>query len=109
MELKGNQAFSLKNVTIYDPYLRNAYEKEVQYLLSFETNRLLAGFRETAGVSMHGAQRYPGWESMLIGGHTLGHYMTACVKACEYDNSQIYGGIKTICCYRRKRILFLCG
>lgn len=100
MELKGNQAFSLKNVTIHDPYLRNAYEKEVQYLLSFETNRLLAGFRETAGVSMHGAQRYPGWESMLIGGHTLGHYMTACVKACESANCSEEN--------RRKFIKILC-
>lgn len=58
----------------------------MKYLCSFDTDRLLAGFRETAGISMRGAVRYPGWESMLIGGHTLGHFMTACVKACESAN-----------------------
>lgn len=86
MILPVNQEFSLKDITIKDPYLQNAYAKDVQYLCSFDTDRLLAGFRETAGISMRGAVRYPGWESMLIGGHTLGHYMTACVKACESAN-----------------------
>ena len=64
----------------------NAFEKEVLYLTAFDTDKLLAGFRETAGVDMRGAERYPGWESMLIGGHTLGHFMTACVRCCESAN-----------------------
>ncbi len=86
MSMRQNKAFSLRNVTMKDPYLINAFEKEVLYLTAFDTDKLLAGFRETAGVDMRGAQRYPGWESMLIGGHTLGHYMTACVRCCESAN-----------------------
>ena len=86
MTMRKNKAFSLRNVTMKDSYLINAFEKEVLYLTAFDTDKLLAGFRETAGVDMRGAERYPGWESMLIGGHTLGHYMTACVRCCESAN-----------------------
>ena len=86
MELKNNRAFSLRNVRMKDAYLINAFEKEVMYLTAFDTDKLLAGFRETAGVDMRGVTRYEGWESMLIGGHTLGHYMTACVRSCESAN-----------------------
>lgn len=86
MDMKGLKAFGLSEVKLKDDYFVNAYEKEVLYLTSFETVRMLAGFRETAGVDMRGAVRYPGWENMLIGGHTLGHYMTACVKCYESAN-----------------------
>ena len=86
MELSGNKAIALRRVSMGDPYLLNAFEKEVLYLTAFDTDKLLAGFRETAGVDMRGATRYEGWESMLIGGHTLGHYMTACVRSCESAN-----------------------
>jgi DUF1680 family protein len=84
--MSNNKAFPLSKVELKDPFLVNAFEKEVLYLKAFETDKLLAGFRETAGLSMRGAERYPGWESMLIGGHTLGHYMTACVRSCESPN-----------------------
>ncbi len=86
MNIRNNKAFSLRNVRMKNSYLVNAFEKEVLYLTAFDTDKLLAGFRETAGVDMRGAERYPGWESMLIGGHTLGHYMTACVRSCESAN-----------------------
>lgn len=77
------KAFSLSNVTLKDDYLINAFQKEVTYLLSFDTDRLLAGFRENAGLDTKGVQRYSGWENMLIGGHTLGHYLTAVAQAYE--------------------------
>ena len=86
MEIKNNKALSLRNVEMKDAYLMNAFEKEVMYLTAFDTDKLLAGFRETAGIDMRGVSRYEGWESMLIGGHTLGHYMTACVRSCESAN-----------------------
>ena len=86
MDLRENTAISLVKVKMEDAYLVNAFEKEVLYLTAFDTDKLLAGFRETAGVDMRGATRYEGWESMLIGGHTLGHYMTACVRSCESAN-----------------------
>ena len=86
MNLKGLKSFSLDQVYLEDAYFVNALEKEVAYLTSLDVNRLLAGFRETAGVDMRGAVRYDGWENMLIGGHTMGHYMTACVHAYESAN-----------------------
>lgn len=86
MNPEGNKSISLNQVTMQDEFLVNAFEKEVLYLTAFDTDKLLAGFRETAGVDMGGATRYEGWESMLIGGHTLGHYISACVKSCESAN-----------------------
>ena len=87
MDLTGLQAYTLGEVTLLDEYLVNAYEKEVEYLLKLDTDRLLAGFRDTAGLDMKGAKRYDGWENSLIGGHTLGHYVTACVQAYETANA----------------------
>ena len=88
MELKNNKAFSLREVKMSDAYMENAFAKEVAYLTAFDTDKLLAGFRETAGVDMRGAVRYAGWENMLIGGYTLGHYLTACVRSCESANCE---------------------
>ncbi len=79
--MKDSKTFSLGQVTLTDPYFVNSFEKEVDYLLAFDTDKLLAGFRETAGLDMKGAVRYGGWESTLIGGHTIGHYLTACAQA----------------------------
>ena len=86
MERTQYTSVPLGKVTIKDEYLQNAFAKEVLYLTAFDPDKLLAGFRETAGVDMRGVPRYEGWESMLIGGHTLGHYMTACVRSCESAN-----------------------
>ncbi|MBE5889206.1 MAG: hypothetical protein E7283_10350, partial [Lachnospiraceae bacterium] len=86
VDLKGLKSFSLDQVYLEDAYFINAFEKEVAYLISFDVDRLLSGFRETAGVDMKGAVRYDGWENMLIGGHTMGHYMSACVHAYESAN-----------------------
>ncbi len=79
--MKRSGTFNLYDVVITDKYFENAQKLEHKYLLSFDIDKLLAGFRDTAGVDMKGAVRYPGWESMLIGGHSVGHYMTACAQA----------------------------
>ena len=73
--------FDLEQVEQYDEYCANALQLEVDYLVSFDADRLLAGFRETAGLDMKGKKRYDGWENTLIGGHTMGHYLTACAQA----------------------------
>lgn len=79
--------YKMSKVLMKDPYCTNAFEKEVQYLLQFDEDKLLAGFRENAGLDQKGKSRYGGWENMLIGGHTLGHYLTAAAQA--YANAQI--------------------
>lgn len=73
--------FLLGQVEQNDAYCTNALQLEVDYLTSFDVDRMLAGFRETAGLDMKGKARYDGWENSLIGGHTMGHYLTACAQA----------------------------
>lgn len=73
--------FSLADITMEDAYCTNAFAKEIEYLLSFDVNRLLCGFRENAKMNTMGAKRYKGWEDTLIAGHTVGHYLTALAQA----------------------------
>lgn len=83
-EFIGNlSAYSLSQVQLTDSYLTNAESKDIEYLLSLDSDKLLAGFRETAGLDMNGATRYNGWENSLIGGHTMGHYLTAMAQAVQ--------------------------
>ena len=63
-------------VTVEDEACKNAFQREIKYLLSLDEERLLSGFYENAGLSAP-RPRYGGWESELIGGHTLGHFLTA--------------------------------
>lgn len=77
------KAIGLSRVKLTDAYFKNATDRETDYLLSIDTDRMLAGFRENAGLDMKGAIRYEGWENLLIGGHTFGHYMTALCQAYE--------------------------
>lgn len=74
-------SYDLSHVEVLDVYLLNAEEKDIEYLLSLDNDRMLAGFRETAGLDMKGATHYDGWENSLIGGHTMGHYLTALAQA----------------------------
>jgi DUF1680 family protein len=57
------------------PYL-TAVTANLAYLHQVEPDRLLHNYRGQAGLSPKGAV-YAGWESDTIGGHTLGHYMSA--------------------------------
>jgi hypothetical protein len=57
------------------PYL-TAVMANLAYLKRLEPDRLLHNFREQAGLTPQG-DVYPGWESDTIGGHTLGHYLSA--------------------------------
>lgn len=90
--------FSMEDVLMTDAYYANAYDKEIEYLTSLDVDRFLAGFRETAAYAagytgskvtefMRNKTRYDGWEDSLIGGHTVGHYMSALAQA--YANPQI--------------------
>ena len=69
--------FSLNTVELGDPVLENAFRKEQEYLRSIEMDRLLAGFRERAGLPKKADRYTGGWEDSEIAGHTLGHYLTA--------------------------------
>ena len=70
------EEFSMKNVTLLDSYEQNAFQKEVEYLKSLEPDRLMRGFGDISGRKIN-AEKYGGWETSAIQGHTLGHYLTA--------------------------------
>jgi hypothetical protein len=72
--------YSLNEVVATEPYLVNAFNKELTYLRSFEIDRLTAGFRETKGLEPKGL-KYGGWESTEIRGHSIGHYLAAISQA----------------------------
>ena len=85
-ERESIEDFSLSEIRMTDAYCTNAFEKEIDYLLSFDTDRLLVGFRENAKLSTNGASRYKGWEDTLIAGHCVGHYLSACAQASANPN-----------------------
>ena len=70
------------SVVMEDGYLKNALEKEISYLLSLDDGRFLAGFYENAGIRTPYV-RYGGWESDLIAGHAVGHYLSALAQGCS--------------------------
>lgn len=70
-------SFPLKDVQLLDGPFKKAMEADARYLLAIEPDRLLADFREHAGLKAKG-KRYGGWESSGLAGHSLGHYLSAC-------------------------------
>ena len=72
--------FKLNQVKVTDAYFVNSLEKEISYLKSFNSDKLVAGFREVNNMRPK-AEKYPGWEVTEIRGHSLGHYMTAVAQA----------------------------
>ncbi len=85
---------SLEEVKVTDPYIVNGMEKEVAYLLRLDEDKLLYHFECNARLTPTAASSYGGgWEGALIGGHTLGHYLTALAQA--YANANTGKSAKT--------------
>src|SRR6187431_2883754 len=70
-------AVPVDKVVLLDGPFKKAMEADAAYLLTIEPDRLLADFRNHAGLKAK-AERYGGWESSGLAGHTLGHYISAC-------------------------------
>lgn len=77
-------AVPLSAVQLLDGAFKTAMEADAKYLLTIEPDRLLSDFRSHAGLTPK-AQRYGGWESSGLAGHTLGHYLSAC--ALQYAST----------------------
>ena len=60
-----------------------AKKSDIAFLKKMDTARLLAGFRTTAGIDTKGVRPYGGWEDSLLGGHCVGHYLTALAQAVK--------------------------
>lgn len=69
--------FSLHEVRLLPGPFQHAQQKDAEYLLELEPDRLLHRFHEYAGLKPKG-ELYGGWETGGVSGHTLGHYLSAC-------------------------------
>jgi DUF1680 family protein len=76
--------FDIKDVRLLDGPFKEAMEADARYLLQVEPDRLLSDFRVHSGLAPKG-NKYGGWESSGLAGHTLGHYISAC--AMEYAST----------------------
>ena len=69
--------FSLTDVKLLEGPFLHATELNVNTLLSYKPDRLLAKFYIEAGMEPK-AEHYMGWENEMLAGHSLGHYLSAC-------------------------------
>ncbi|HEX9514002.1 MAG TPA: beta-L-arabinofuranosidase domain-containing protein [Puia sp.] len=76
----GAYSFNLSDVQLLESPFTSARAADMNYLLKIEPDRLLSDFRVHAGLTPK-AQRYGGWESSGLAGHSLGHYLSACSMA----------------------------
>jgi uncharacterized protein len=70
-------AFHLSEVQLLESPFKQAEQADLRYLLLLQPDSLLSQFRTHAGLKPK-AQKYGGWESSGLAGHTLGHYLSAC-------------------------------
>ena len=74
------KAFSISDVILTDEYFLSVTQKDIDFLNTFDVDRLLYNFRLTAGLPNKANAPYSGWENTRIGGHTLGHYLAAAAQ-----------------------------
>jgi len=90
--------FPLSDVTLLDGPFKHARDLNIQVLLKYDVDRLLAPYRKEAGL-LEKAKTYPNWDG--LDGHIAGHYLTAmalnyastgnveCKKRMEYMLSEL--------------------
>ena len=66
--------FPLGDVTLLDGPLKKARDLNIQVLLKYDNDRLLAPYLKEAGLTPKG-KSYPNWDG--LDGHVGGHYLTA--------------------------------
>lgn len=89
--------FPLGDITLLDGPLKHARDLNVQVLLKYDCDRMLAPYRKEAGLQPRKAS-YPNWDG--LDGHVGGHYLSAlainaatgneeCRKRMEYMISEL--------------------
>jgi DUF1680 family protein len=72
-----NGDVSMKHVRLLPGPFQEAQQRDLMYLKSLSSDRMLATFRQTAGLKPK-AEGYTGWEERELRGHFTGHYLSAC-------------------------------
>lgn len=70
----------MSKVTLTDGMFKASQQVGEKYILSLDIDRFLAPCYEAHGLAPK-KERYTGWESREISGHSLGHYMSALAAA----------------------------
>ncbi len=87
------QEFAPADVKILDAFMLDITQKDVDFLNTFNPDKLLFNFRVTAGLpNTKATSSYSGWENTRIGGHTLGHYLAAVGQAIARGYGECKGG-----------------
>ena len=87
------QEFAPADVKILDAFMLDLTQKDVNFLNTFNPDKLLYNFRLTAGLpNTKASSSYSGWENTRIGGHTLGHYLAAVGQALARGYGECKGG-----------------
>lgn len=73
----GRDEAGISEVRLLDGPFLEAQQRDLLYLKNLEPDRLLATFRQTAGLAPK-ADSYKGWEERELRGHFTGHYLSAC-------------------------------
>lgn len=69
--------FHLNEVILLDSRFKHAQELDEKWLLSLKPDRFLNRFEKNAGFIPKDSV-YGGWESLGVGGQSMGHYLSAC-------------------------------
>jgi len=77
--------FPLSDVTLLDGPLKKARDLNIQTLLKYDCDRLLAPYRKEAGLEPK-AKTYPNWDG--LDGHVGGHYLTAMAQNAATGNEE---------------------
>jgi DUF1680 family protein len=68
--------FDLADVALLPGPFRDNMARDLEYLASFDCDRLLAPFQQVAGLPTR-APSLGGWETRGLGGHYCGHFLSA--------------------------------
>ena len=66
--------FPLSQITLLEGPLKHARDLNIETLLKYDCDRLMAPYRKEAGLTPK-AKCYPNWDG--LDGHVGGHYLTA--------------------------------
>lgn len=75
----------MEKIQLLDGIFRTSQKKGKEYLMHLDCDRLLAPCYEAVGKDPK-KQRYGGWESKQISGHSLGHFLSALSFMYVEDN-----------------------
>ena len=70
------QPFSLNSVRLLPSPFLQAQQKDLEYIMALDPDRLLYPYLREAGLPT-AAKTYPNWEATGLDGHIAGHYLSA--------------------------------